>query len=144
MVNQTQIIGVSFTHTLLAIFAFVYVFDTYAPNFQEDGQFEHNPFYWFCIWATISLLPIAQIILFKVFNVLLFSWEDLNEYVTIGSFAMWIWGFVIVGSDDWDTLRTNYDKLYKLGICYQVFFVMFAIFTLYSTDSESRSGSSVV
>jgi hypothetical protein len=111
----------AFPHLVISILAYVFVFHTYGPDFYNDSRFSKDPFWWFCIWAGVSLLPTAQAILDGLLGIKLFSWEALLNIVGATLLGMWIWGFVIIDSGDWDLLKNDYHNLYAIAICYQVF-----------------------
>lgn len=115
-------------HTIIGICAFVFMFNKYAPKFENDDRFEYNPLIWFCIWSGFSLLPAIQMILMNISNCLLFAWKDLNLITGFGNFLMWFWGFKIICSNDGTILEQEYKNLYNVAIFYQIFTMFMVCF----------------
>lgn len=129
MTNNTSVsVSVAGAFLVMAIIDLVFLFDSYS-DFRHDY---YKEWIYFVIWGITCLVPIANEIL-DIFNKI-----NLFKLVGIVLFGMWIWGWIIMCSDNWSGIRKDYRPLSNLLISFQIISIFEAYGTYKIIDEDEK------
>jgi hypothetical protein len=103
---------------IMAIINYVFIFHNYWPNFYHTN---FSDWLYFVFWGGIYFVPIINEI------TTIFETIALYNLISLVSFATWIWGWIIIGSNSWAGIWLNYRDLANLLIAYQIIWIFFNI-----------------
>ena len=116
---------------IMAIINLVFIFDSFN-DFRRDY---YKEYVYFAIWGFACLAPIVNewIVLFNKVNFL--------KLVGLVLSGMWIWGWIIMCSDAWDGIRSDYKPLSDLLISFQIISLFLCYGTYKATDGSSGTST---